>query len=261
MSGAMNATSAQLRCGPRLVETASVEPSHSDVQLALERVLASSQFSRSERLRRFLKFVVRQKLAGRAGRLKEYAVATEVYDRGPGFDPATDTIVRVEARRLRATLQAYYTGDGAADPVRIEVPKGGYQPSFARRHVGSGALPPDPPISSVAVLPFDDLCGEDSCALLCRGLTAEIVCALMQVEGLRVAARGAVLSALPVTRVVEGSVRQAGDRVRITVQLVNTVEDCHVWSQRFERGLDDVFALQDEVAGAVVEAFTRQRRA
>ncbi len=257
MSAAMIATPVQALHGPRLVEGA--EPSDSEVQLALERVLRSSRFSRSERLRRFLQFVVRQKLAGRATDLKEYAIANEVYDRGPSFDPATDTIVRVEARRLRATLQAYYKSDGASDPIWIEVPKGGYQPLFVRRPRAGREQPAAPSTSSVAVLPFEDLSGGNCGDSFCRGLTDEVVCALMQIDGLRVAARGRVSSALHVARLVQGSVRQAGDRVRITAQLVNTADSYHVWSRRFDRELGDVFAIQDEVAAAIVEAFTEPR--
>ncbi len=100
------------------------------IQDALQRVLASRDFVNSERKRRFLKFVVQETLAGRAGRIKAYAIALDVFDRGPSFDPVADPVVRIEAGRLRRCLEHYYLGEGAADRIRITIPKGGYVPQF-----------------------------------------------------------------------------------------------------------------------------------
>ncbi len=106
------------------------EPPRAEVEAALETVLRSDTFGRSERLRRFLSFVVTESLAGRAERLKEYTLATEVFDRGEEFDSRIDTIVRVEAGRLRGKLRDYYAAEGQDDVVRIEVPKGAYSAVF-----------------------------------------------------------------------------------------------------------------------------------
>src|SRR5579872_2773352 len=94
----------------------------------LERVLASSGFSRNERLSRFLRFVVEQHLAGRDAEIKESLIAVAVLGRSPDHDPKQDSIVRTEAARLRARLSEYYLGEGKRDPVVIELPKGGYVP-------------------------------------------------------------------------------------------------------------------------------------
>jgi tetratricopeptide (TPR) repeat protein len=102
------------------------------VREELARVLASDAFSASRRLQRFLSFVVELVLEGKAGEIKEYALGVEVFDRGTQFDPRTDTIVRVEARRLRHQLAAYYDGPGQDDAVRIELPKRGYVPALRR---------------------------------------------------------------------------------------------------------------------------------
>ena len=100
------------------------------IQDALKRVVASRDFMNSERKRRFLKFVVQETLAGRADRIKAYTIAVDVFDRDPSFDPVTDPVVRIEAGRLRRCLERYYLAEGAADPVRITIPKGGYVPQF-----------------------------------------------------------------------------------------------------------------------------------
>jgi tetratricopeptide (TPR) repeat protein len=103
---------------------------HESIREELARVLASEEFAGSPRLRRFLSYIVEKTLEGRAKEIKEYALAVEVFDRDPKFDSRTDTIVRVEARRLRHQLAAFYSGDDNAGSIRIDLPKGGYTPVF-----------------------------------------------------------------------------------------------------------------------------------
>ncbi|MGH9374527.1 MAG: tetratricopeptide repeat protein, partial [Vicinamibacterales bacterium] len=75
---------------------------------------------------RLLEFIVEQTLEGHADRLKEYSLGVDVFRRGTDFNPRTETIVRVQARRLRDKLEEYYATEGQADPVGIEIPKGRY---------------------------------------------------------------------------------------------------------------------------------------
>jgi TolB-like protein len=103
------------------------------VRLQLDRVLASDTFASAARLSRFLRYVVERTLAGEGDGLKEYTIGVEVFDRDGGYDPRIDSIVRVEAARLRTKLAGYYGGPGAADPVIIQMRKGGYAPDFAER--------------------------------------------------------------------------------------------------------------------------------
>jgi hypothetical protein len=108
---------------------------------ALSRVLASEAFSSSKRLRRFLAYSVEKALLGEESELKEYSIALAVFDRDGSFDPRVDSIVRVEARRLRQQLAEYYQKEGQFDPLLIELPKGSYGPVFQYR---GGAPPPIP---------------------------------------------------------------------------------------------------------------------
>lgn len=101
------------------------------IRRVLRRILESPAFEASERNRRFLEYVVEETLAGRAGRIKAYCIATEVFGRPADFDPQVDPIVRIEAGRLRRGLDRYYLTAGSADPVRISIPKGSYVPVFA----------------------------------------------------------------------------------------------------------------------------------
>ena len=91
-------------------------PSPESIRKSLETISFSDGFKNAERMSRFLRFVVEKSLAGEVDSIKEYTLGTEVFDRPAAFDPKTDTIVRVEARRLRKKLQEYYEGPGSADP-------------------------------------------------------------------------------------------------------------------------------------------------
>jgi hypothetical protein len=90
-------------------------PTDLPVSEQLARIVASPMFERADRLKQFLAFIVGEAVAGRAGALKEYTVATRVFGKEATFDPRTDPIVRVQARRLRAKLQRYYAG---GPPIR-----------------------------------------------------------------------------------------------------------------------------------------------
>jgi len=114
------------------------------VHAQVERICDSAAFSRSPRLQRLLRYLALESAAGRADGLKEYAVGVAVFDRGGGFDPRLDPIVRVEVRRLRAKLAAYYESQGSSDAVRIEVPTGGYE-AFFREAPPLASAPADAP--------------------------------------------------------------------------------------------------------------------
>jgi len=108
--------------------TAEVAPEMVRRQLA--KVLDSPVFASSPRLQQFLRFAVEETLNGRGSELKEWVIGTRVYNRSTDFNPSSDSIVRVEASRLRAKLRAYYAGQGVADAVVISVPLGGYVPAW-----------------------------------------------------------------------------------------------------------------------------------
>jgi tetratricopeptide (TPR) repeat protein len=97
---------------------------------ALEKILASEDFSASPQLSAFLTFAVKQTLNGQGPALKAYTIATEVLGRPPTFDPQNDPIVRVEATRLRRAIDRYYANHGAKDDLRIIMPRGGYSVTF-----------------------------------------------------------------------------------------------------------------------------------
>ena len=159
--------------------------------------------------------------------------------------------------------------DDAKQPRFIETRhRRGYQ--FVAQLAGTqaettAAAEPISDITSIAVLPFADMSPDRDQDYLCEGLAEELINALTHIDGLRVASRtssfqfrntGAdireVGRQLSVGALLEGSVRKVDDRLRVTVQLIEVASGYHRWSQRFDRKLDDVFAIQDEIAESVV---------
>ncbi|NJO33754.1 MAG: hypothetical protein HC869_12020 [Rhodospirillales bacterium] len=108
-------------------------PSDEEVRLQLSTLLGRTEFHASERNRRFLTYIVEETLQGRADRIKAYSIAIAAFDRSDDFDPLTDPIVRIEASRLRRSLEHYYLTSGKSDPIRIDMPKGSYVATFSHR--------------------------------------------------------------------------------------------------------------------------------
>jgi serine/threonine-protein kinase len=264
------------------------------IEKQLDRITASSPFSKSERICRLLRHLAENSIAGRTEKLKEYSIGVDVFDKDPSYDPRIDTNVRTEARRLRAKLAEYYKSEGVADQLRIDLPKGGYTLVFELRQAHGGTVPAQwrwrrmwaavilltltglawvlwnyyrqktPFPRSIAVLPFVDLSPDKTNEYFSDGLTEELTDALTRIDGLRVAARTSPFQfkaktvdvrevglKLDVDAVLEGSVRKAGNQLRITARLDNTKNGYHFWSRTWERELNDAFAIQQEIAGVI----------
>lgn len=268
--------------GPTLA-LAALQPA--EIHDQLERILISKGFRSSLRLQRFLRLAVERTLAGETDQLKEYAVGRDAFDRGANYDPRVDSIVRVEARRLRSKLREYYRAAGA-EPVVIHFPRGSYVPTFARRSqppadlsthlstqlssesaMGSESAaasnpPPDP--CTVAVLPFSNLSPEAEQQYFCDGMTEDIINALTAISELQVIGRTTMFALEPAlhdpreigTRlgagtIVEGSVRKAGELLRVSAKIIDSETRQTRWSQVFDRQTQDVFAIEDEIADSI----------
>ena len=247
---------------------------HSAIRGQLEKVLAHALFVRSARMARFLRLAVERTLEGRTDELKEYLLGVEVFDRKASYDPRVDPIVRVEARRLRSKLQAYYEGDGRDDPIVFEFATGTYAPRIHRKNEEPAATPvaiPTAAVPRVAVLPFANLSACSDHDYFSDGLTEELIHALTKVSGMKVVAwssaarlRGVeqdVLEArrrLQVANVLTGSVRISGSRLRVRAQLIETETGVYLWSETFDRQMQDVFAIQEEIARNIVRTLRIQ---
>lgn len=215
----------------------------------LVRLEAHPLFVRSARLRRFLEFTIESTLAGRSAELKEYVLGLEVFGRPHTHDPRIDPIVRVEARRLRAKLRAYYASDGANDELILEYPSGSYIPHFRPR--GRAEQPESPAL--IAVLPFDAR-RRSSCARFADGLTREVIHELGRLETVQVfSSRRRGLRAR-IEALLTGSVRQAGSRVTVTAELLSTGNHQNLWSANFESVPSDPVTAQKQIAFATAHA-------
>jgi serine/threonine-protein kinase len=237
-------------------------------------MLASPQFAGAPRAARFLRFIVEAALGGRGGDLKEYVLAIEVCDRAQSFDPRLDTIVRVEAVKLRKRVQLYYRGPGRKDPVIIDLPKGGYMPQFRLRTSRPAAHRPqgstvsgEATLLSLAVLPFANLSLDPEQEYWSDGLTDELTSALSRIGRVRTVSRSSAFALkgkpidirqagqlLRADVVVEGSVRMQSGRVRVAAQLTQVSSGLHLWSSTIEREARDAWAAQEEIAMAIVSA-------
>lgn len=116
------------------------------VRAHVARILKTHDFAAAPQLSVFLGYIVERKLAGEGASLKAYTIATEALGRDSNFDPQTDPIVRVQARRLRQSLLLYYADKGAHEPMRIVMPVGGYAPEFVDAAKGSTIEPAPEPV-------------------------------------------------------------------------------------------------------------------
>ena len=262
------------------------EPDQKAIREQLVCILNSGPFHQSQRRQRFLEYLVNETLAGRGERLKAYNVALAVFDRPETFDPVTDPLVRIEAARLREKLREYYETDGQNDPIRIDLPKGTYTPQIEFRNAvrrgpstlrpiattedqrldsmhGDVALMGERP--SLAVLPFVSMSGDHAHDYLSDGITENIITGLSRFRDLAVIAsqstfayKGKALKIQDVSRelgvrfVLEGSVQESSNRVTITAQLIDGNTGAHLWADRFDRGVEDITTVLDEVTEAIV---------
>lgn len=180
-----------------------------------------------------------------------------------------DTFVSDDAlKHCISELRRVFQDDAREPHVIQTVAKRGYRFIAAVARAPVATPPPVPSIArdSIAVLPFMNISPEAENEFFADGITEEIINALAQIRELHVVARSSVFSfkgkhidprvvgeQLKVRRILEGSVRRVGDRLRITAQLVNAADGFHLWSERYDREITDVFAIQDEIARSIAE--------
>jgi TolB-like protein/Tfp pilus assembly protein PilF len=157
--------------------------------------------------------------------------------------------------------------------LEIPAPVERTEPGSSSHHLAQPGAEPsatfarDSAAVAIAVLPFSDMSPAKDQQYLCEGMAEEVMNALVRIEGIRVASRTSAFRAsreekdlaaigrvLSVEQVLEGSVRTSGSRLRVTSQLSEVATGYQLWSERFDRELEDVFAVQDEIAAGVVEA-------
>jgi adenylate cyclase len=252
------------------------KPTPQAIKAQLERILQSTEFRASDKQMQFLGFVVEETLQSRAAQLKGYTIAVAVYGRSESFDPQIDPIVRVEAGRLRRALAHYYLKAGRYDPVHIEIPKGGYIPTFhsartppsgERAHTSKNrrtALPPEP---SIAVMPLIDLAGNKEQEYFAEGLTEELTTELARYQDIRVIASQSTMPFknrevdpkvigrdLGVRFLLMGSVRKDSITVKVSIRLIDTTSAEQIWGKSYKRDQTaaDIIAVQEEISQSAI---------
>jgi serine/threonine protein kinase/Tfp pilus assembly protein PilF len=183
----------------------------------------------------------------------------------PGLPPKLEDIIDKALEKDR-TLRYQHASEMRADLQRLKRDTDSGKLSGEAQAQSLTAIPARAKHQSIVVLPFANLSSDPENEFFADGITEEIINALAQIEDLRVAARTSAFSfkgkqadlrtvgeRLNVTTVLEGSVRKSGNRLRIMAQLINVADGYHIWSERYDRELQDIFEVQDEIAKTIAD--------
>lgn len=214
------------------------------IQRQQERILNSPEFHATNQQRKFLQWVVSETIAERKDVIKGYTIATTVFGRSAEFDQASDPIVSIQANLLRRALERYYLVAGQNDPMRIDIPKGSYVPTF-REQIGSEPYETalgrritevrfEASWPLLLICQFQNLTGDPEQNYLGIGLTTDLAVELSRFQDIRVlmdSEKGRVRkSASSSARFrIEGNIRQESQSVKISVQLVDTKTCTQIW--------------------------------
>jgi len=236
------------------------------IQSQMRKILSSNEFDATDQQRNFFKFVVTETLAERQNTIKGYTIATQVFGRAPDFNASVDPIVSVQANKLRRSLERYYLLAGYRDPVRIDIPKGGYMPTFTEQPivepnamVSEEATRNDMATSwpSLLVLPFKNMTGDPGKDFLGIGFSRELavevghfqeITVLFPLEG--EIGKG---SANKSRFVLNGSFHQHGNAIKILAHMIDTQTGKQVWGDSHKSNLDTgkFLAFQEKIVPVI----------
>jgi TolB-like protein len=239
-------------------------------------MLASPDFNATPQQIALLKYVVNQTLAGNADSIKGYTVATEVFGRGPDFNQNSDPIVSIQASRLRRALERYYETAGKNDPLRIEIPKGGFVPVFNQQPHTQPAdtvideIFPDIRVKSswpaVLIRPLRNLSGDPELDFWGIGLAAELADELSRYPDIRVMTLGPdhpnpAVDQPAVRFVVDGSVRSDGTSIKIILKLTDTRTGRQIWSESSRTSIEatGLIAFQEDLTRSIAVKIAGER--
>lgn len=244
----------------------SVPSNHILIQNQVQKILSSGEFDATEQQRNFFHFVVSEMLAGRQNSIKGYTIATEVFGRSPDFNASQDPIVSVQANRLRRSLERYYLIDGHHDPMRIDIPKGGYVPTFTEQDT----IEPDVLLKeeitktgtqsswpSLLVVPFDNMTGDPEKKFLGIGFAMELAVELARLQEVKVLfpLEGTIaLDSHDKSRfVLTGSIFEYNSKIKTIVHMTDTQTGKQIWGDTHISNLDagKFHAYQEKVVHVI----------
>lgn len=248
----------------------------------LKELLASPRFRRSQRMRQFLRYVVEETVSGRGNGIKAYNIALEAFGLPSDFDPQTNPLVRMQARKLRHVLGEYYAGIGKDSGLRIEIPKGGYRPKFHpaghRNHKAEVFKPwREESIAdvkpSIAVMPLINITNDQSQEYFTDGLTEELTAELARYQEFKVIASQStmrfkdqendpkrVAKDLGARFLLTGSIRKDKNSIKVAINLIDALTNSQAWGESYKRDLTavDLIALQEDIAQKTVGVLADQ---
>ncbi len=248
------------------------------IEKHLLKLAMTPEFSGGVKIKALLRYLVDAALDKKTSALKGYTIGVDVFNRGTGFDPNVDSIVRVQVGRLRKALAHYYLTSGAEDPVRIIIPKGGYKVEFifdpksdniVQHDVNveqskATSLKANPNTIAIAVLPFTARKGNSEQNYFAEGLSDELMTRLARVKSLSLSPRSStaqhseptdlqkVGASLGANYIIDGNMQQSGNRLRVTIQLIDAATTEQIWAQTYNRIADDIFSVHDELISNMI---------
>ena len=236
------------------------------IQHQLQLILDSPEFQATSRQREFLQFVVAETIAGRKLEIKGYTVATRVFGRKKDFDQATDPIVSIQANQLRRALERYYLVAGEQDPIRIDIPKGTYVPTFHEQTGMEIDATPGSKVSDIAIedswptlliMPFENLTGDPEKDFWGVGFATELAVEITRFQETKVlyvrkdsdkraSERGARF-------ILDGNILEDRTGIKVNVYLTDTKTGKQIWAESHRSHVEAarLIAFQEEVARVV----------
>jgi TolB-like protein len=249
------------------------------VEKELENIFQAPYFAESLILKKFLSFIIEETIRGRSNCLKEYTIAIKVLEKPLNFNPQQNGIVRIHASRLRRALSRYYSEMGRDDQIVITIPKGKYIPLLASRsnprdaalidrelHEDSFEAEEDNVI--IAVLPFICSSKPGPTKSFADGLCLQITTKLMRLQQISVISYQAIRNLVEAQTdykelgasigfnfIITGGTQLLKNKLRVTLQLMETASYKQIWSETFERKItgSNLFEIQDELCRYVVD--------
>lgn len=241
----------------------------------LGKIIASDEFAGQTSLKKLLRYITEKTLQGEKDTIKAYTIAVDVFDRPTSFDAATDAIVRVQAGKLRRTLEYYYRSSGSDDTFRIYIPKGTYVPQFIsqsqwfeHRTEASATIKKHSRLPRIGVLPFTNETGHSDQEVFSTGIAEQLSDELSNFSGLQVVSHRSIHSFVGQSEhgdehvicrfnldyLLTGSVYHFNDRIRTSLALIDCSSNNQVWSGRFEdeKAVRTYFQIQDAIIDKIL---------
>lgn len=241
------------------------------IQRQLQKILGSQDFQATENQRDFFHFVVSETLAERAHEIKGYTIATRVFGRKADFDPNLDPVVSIHANKLRRALERYYLVAGQNDPVRIDIPKGTYVPTF----IGQAVVEPDAALSgeisgtdiedswpSILILPFKNLTGDPEKEFVGVGFSTELAVEVARFQEIKVVfpIEGQIKAATAFESrfVLDGNIYEDSNGIKVTAYLTDRKTGKQIWGDTHRSSIDPAqfLAFQEKVVQIIATKTT-----